>query len=106
MFIYGIFFAAWYWALSNYRAHWHNFVLNENKSVALTELRQLRKSIETTSDIKDKLALFEAMLLLTPDPSAYLEGDKEITGIERFIRLEELFREIWTHAPKAKRSPD
>jgi hypothetical protein len=97
IFLYSIFFVGWGWALRNYRAHWHNFVTNEHRYASLRAIDRIRQ--DSSDVVRNQLDLQQAVVVLVPAESAYLEGegDKEITAGERLVKVEEAVRGLMAH---------
>lgn len=94
IFIYSLFFAAWKWSSTHFRAHWHDFTTNAYRHRALVKFGQLEK-LDDEVHFGDIRRLSGMLLLLLSD-SAYTEESNEITGTERIIKLEEMIRELFT----------
>jgi hypothetical protein len=102
-FLYSLFFASWTWALRNFKAHWHNFVINQRRQASLDAIEKLRKSVRDSKLSKadeyrllDSLFQQSSLLVLMPSESAYMENEaeKEVTSTERLLKTEEILREF------------
>jgi hypothetical protein len=105
IFIYSLFFAAWQWSSTHFRAHWHNIITNAYRHSALEKFENIQEKqegsqsiygIEDDVKLKNDLKRYEALLLLILTDTAYLESAAGTTSAEKIIKMEEAIRGILT----------
>ncbi|NBC33064.1 MAG: hypothetical protein GVY13_10350 [Alphaproteobacteria bacterium] len=103
LFIYSLFFTAWTWAIRNYRRHWHNFVVHENKSRSLLAFKEI---VDNSGDpmpeaFRERAMELACLIVLSPNTSGYVpEEHEEQTGAERLVKMEEMVRDLITRRSK------